>query len=106
MKLPLNTILLIAVSVLLTLQISSMFRSNKPNSYYKEKLADKEAEIKEVKQDRDLYRTKTDSLLALLRQSDTVLIREYKTNTIKYEKISPTVDAFNNDELRRAIFNY
>jgi FlaG/FlaF family flagellin (archaellin) len=104
---PLNTILLIAIAVLLTLQIQSWFgRSGKPNSYYKEKIADMDKEIQSIRSEREDTRRRYDSIILIQMQKDTVLIREYKTNTIKYEKIPVTVSNYSNDELRRAIYNY
>jgi hypothetical protein len=104
---PLNTILLIGIAVLLTLQIQSCFGGGgKPNSYYKEKIADMDKEIENIRSEREETRRRYDSIILIQMQKDTVLIREYKTNTIKYEKIPVTVGNFSNDELRRAIYNY
>lgn len=101
-----TNIVIIACAVLLTLKIESCFHRNRPDSYFKEKLADKETEIKEIRTDRDIIRGKYDSLIALDRRKDTVLIRDFRTNTIKYEKIPVDIRNLNNEDLRRAIYGY
>lgn len=108
MKLPVinTTWLWVGIAILLTLQVESCFHNRKPNSEYKKEIADKEKQIQEVVKDRDVIRGKYDSVIALLVEKDTVLIREYKTNTIKYEKIPFTVGNYSNDELRRAFTGY
>jgi hypothetical protein len=63
-------------------------------------------EIQSIRAEREDTRRRYDSIILIQMQKDTVLIREYKTNTIKYEKIPVTVGNFSNDELRRAIYNY
>jgi len=101
-----TTILLIAVAVLITLQIESCFHNRKPDKEYKKEISDKDKQIEQIGVERDIFRDKYDSVITLLTKKDTVLVREYKTNTIKYEKIPVTVNSFTNDELRRAITNY
>jgi outer membrane murein-binding lipoprotein Lpp len=102
----LNTILLIGVAVLLTLQIEGCFHNSKPDSEYKKQIAEKDKQIEQVSTERNDMRQKYDSVISLLTKKDTVLIREYKTNTIKYEKIPDNIRNLSNEDLRRAITGY
>lgn len=90
------------VAVLLTLQIEGCFHNRKPNSEYKKEIADKDKQIQQIGIDRDALRGKYDSVIRLLTLKDTVLIREYKTNTVKYEKIPIYINSLNKDSLRAA----
>lgn len=102
----LTLLLLVGCAVLLTLQIESLFHRNRPDSYYKEKLSDKEQQIKEVIAERDKARADYDSAIRVEQKKDTVLIEKYN-NLIKYEKEIPArVRNLSNEDLRRAINDF
>jgi hypothetical protein len=101
-----TTLLWVAIAVLLTLQVEGCLHNSKPDSAYKKEIAAKDKEIEKAGQERDVMRRRADSLIVLLMAKDTVLVREYKTNTVKYEKIPVIVGNLSNDELRRAVSNY
>lgn len=115
---PLNTILLIAVAVLLTLQIQSWFgRGSRPNDYYKEKIADKDSIISERQKlidqkEEELLRR--DERISQLEQRDSVLISNYLKNQTVYKKIDAQLKdipnrisriAGNDDSIRAAFSN-
>ena len=99
----LTLLLLVGCAVLLTLQVESCFHRNRPDSYYKEKLADKEQQIKEVIAERDKARADYDSAIRVEQKKDTVLIEKYN-NLIKYEKEIPArINSLDKQALHRAI---
>jgi hypothetical protein len=103
----LNTILLIAVAVLLTLQVSSWFRGgNKMNDYYKEKIADKDKQIDDVKKELVDARRWKDSITDLLMKRDTVLVTKLISNDKKQQNIITVVRDASKDELRRFVTDY
>lgn len=97
---------MLIVSVLATLQVTSCFDRRKPSSLYKEQIEQKDKRIEELGNDRDRYRTRYDSIIAVQKTKDTVIIREIKNNTIKYEQVRDRVNSLSNDELRRAITDF
>ena len=102
----LTLLLLVGCAALLTLQVESCFHRNRPDSYYKEKLADKEKQIQEVIAERDKARSEYDSAIRVEQKKDTVLIEKYN-NLIKYEKEIPArVRNLSNEDLRRAINSF
>lgn len=101
-----NLLLLVATAVLLTLQISSCFKSSRPESYYKEKISDLNSQIENIRAERDGYRDRYENVISEARARDTVLIKSYFYNQKKYEKIPVYIDNLSDDELRRAITDY
>jgi hypothetical protein len=89
-----TSVLLIIVAVLVTLQISSMFRRAPAP-------VDNREEIKAVQAERDYYRGKFDSVISAGKQRDTVWIKETVQLKTQYEKIRPTVESYSSNELLR-----
>jgi hypothetical protein len=103
----LNDFLLLSLAVLVTLQVRSCFDNKQPNNeLYEYKLQESEKAIKKAEQEREMYRSRYDSVIAVAKEKDTVLIREIKTNTVKYEQVPVRVNNYSNDELRRAVTEY
>jgi len=100
-----TTILLIAVAVLLTLQISSMFRKS-PAKPTDEVIKAKDELIKFIQEERQQDRVMYDSTIAALLRQDNQKVIEYKTTKVIYEKIPVRVNALSDDELRRAVEEY
>jgi hypothetical protein len=105
-KANITTLLFIVVAILLTLQVESCFHNSKPNSEYKKEIADKDKQIEDVTKDRDVARGKYDSVIHLLTLKDTVLIKEFHNNTVKYEKIPDNIRNLSNEDLRRSVWAY
>lgn len=100
----LNTILIIAVAVLLTLQISSWFRGKVVNE--KAIRLDEQGKAKEQIRLKDsVYYswrlTAQDSVIAMLKQQTGQKQIQYVQLKNDYGKIRPTVDAYSNNELLR-----
>ena len=90
----LTTILIVIVAVLMTAIImSTCSKSPKP--------IDNREEIKLVREERDYYRGKYDSVISQARERDTLLIMQTIQQKTNYEKIRPTVESYNNNELLR-----
>jgi len=53
--------------------------------------------------ERDTYRQWKDETVSTLKRKDSVFVIQYKTNTIKYEKIPVAVGNYSYDELRLAV---
>ena len=106
MKLSVNDMVLIAVAVLCGFMLSRLFPPKQQKNYSKEYHALQDSVRVQVGRDRDYWRGKYDSVIAVATKKDTMLIREYRTNTIKYEKIPNTVNSFSDDELRRAVTEF
>jgi len=99
-----TTILLIAVAVLLTLQISSMFRKSPVNE--KAIRLDEQGKAKEQLRLKDsVYYTGQlagrDSIIAALKQQAGQKQIQYVQLKNDYGKIRPTVDAYSSNELLR-----
>lgn len=102
-----QTILIIAVAVLATLQLSSMFRrqpkppDNRGEIEALQKVIEAKAETLAV------YREQQDKIIDALMKRDSVIAGQVKTQTkIIYEKIPTTVRNLSHDELRRAVTDY
>lgn len=102
----LNTILLVAVAVLLTLQISSLFKGGGKMPDISGELKAKDEIIEMIKEEREQDRRMFDSTIALLKEMDNNKVKEYYKTIPVYEKIPVTVSNYSNDELRRAIWSY
>lgn len=105
----LNTILLIGVAVLLTLQLNSCFsKVHKPEQMIrneerlkyleKERLADSIALVER--------RVQYDSVTALLMKKDTVIVTKLIANDKKQQNIITVVRDASKDELRRFVTEY
>lgn len=99
------SILLIAVAVLLTLQISAIFKRS-PAKPTDEVIKAKDELIKFIQVERQQDRAMFDSTIAALLREDAKKVIEYKTTKYIYEKIPANINRLNNDELRRAITEY
>ena len=98
-----ETILWIVLAALVTILVMTMFRCNPGVKDYSKQYHDLQDSLRQqLSEDRDYWRGKYDSVLVIANKRDTMLIRDYRTNTIKYEKIPTTVNSLNDDELRRA----
>jgi len=108
-KVNINTILIVAVAVLVTLQLNSFFKKSPPN----EKLIRAEMKIEQLEEKRKSDWVK-DSLLidaqskiiAVLQDKDTVIIRNINSSNDRVKKIPATVDNFDKSELHGAFSNF
>ncbi len=109
MKLPLNNILWIAVTVLITLQVKSCFTKTPPN----EKLIRTEEQIKQVEQKRisdsllnaSFLKVKDDSIMSLKEQ---LFGNNHKLQVNKntYDKVKPIVTDYSREQLRSEAVRY
>lgn len=99
------TLLFVFIAVLLTLQIKGCKEKADTTKQYKEKIKEVKDQQEQAVKDRDEVRAKYDSLLAIDRRRDTLLIERYKTNTIKYEAIPIYISNLDRDSLRAAAVN-
>jgi len=109
LKKNLDTILIIAVAVLLTLQISNMFRKSPVNEDLiraKMKIEYQDKMIEIISDDRINFRNKYDSVTALLLGKDANKAEQEKQIIVKYEKIPVYINSLNRDSLRAAVKRY
>jgi hypothetical protein len=101
----LNTILIVAVAVLVTLQVSSMFRKSSPN----ESLIRAEMKIEQLEQKRlsdsvllvEQLKAK-DLVIAALQEKDTVYIRNINSSNERVKNIPAAVNNISDDAGLRA----
>ena len=96
------TLLFVFIAVLLTLQIRGCKEKSDTTKQYKEKIDAVKQQQEQAVKDRNEVRAKYDSLLAIDRRRDTLLIQRYNTNTIKYEAIPVYINNLDRDSLRAA----
>ncbi len=110
MKLPSsNTILLVIAVVLITLQISSLFRKTQVN----EELIVAREKIKHIEGKRiadsinmDVFLKLKDENIALLKKQDAVIVNQYIQSNDKLKTITPAITNLDRENLRRAIERY
>ena len=98
----LNTILLIALAVMIVLQLKSCFDKAPPN----ERLIRAEMKIEALEEKRKSdslqladYRQQRDEMISALKVKDTTLIIKYETTKIKYADIPTAVNNLSRDSL-------
>lgn len=96
----------IAAVVICSFVISLFQKKPKEDKYFQMVLALKDSINEGLKRERDAERRHSDEKIKLLMDKDSVYVVQYKTNTIKYEKIPVTVSNYSDDELRRAAENF
>jgi hypothetical protein len=96
------SILLVALAVLVTLQLQSLFGGSKQAPDISGEIKAKDAIIEMIKTEREQDRREYDSTISLLMQKDQQKVIEYKTTKVIYEKIPVRVGNYSNDELRSA----
>lgn len=110
MKLPSsNTILLVIAVVLITLQISSLFRKTQVN----EELIVAREKIKHIEEKRiadsinmDVFLKLKDENIALLKKQDAVIVNQYIQSNDKLKTITPAITNLDRENLRRTIERY
>ena len=110
MKLPSsNTILLVIAVVLITLQISSLFRKAQVN----EELIIAREQIKHIEEKRisdsinmDVFLKLKDENIALLKKQDAVIVNQYIQSNDKLKTITPAITNLDRENLRRTIERY
>ena len=102
----LNTILLIGIAVLLTLQLNSCFSSGAKPPDISDKLKAKDELIEEIRGQRIEDRKIIDSVISLLSQKDEQKVREIKTIVTKIERVKEIVDPLSKDSLRVLITKF
>ena len=110
MKLPsLNTLLLIGVAVLLTLQLNSCFsKTHKPEEMIRNEEKLKASEERRIA-DSVMYAGKITILQDQITASQNVssqLASKYQSTKVIYEKIPLVITDYDREQLRRAIYNY
>ena len=104
-----KTILIVALTAIITFNVSSFFRKSPPN----EKLIRSEMKIEHLEEKRKsdslLYveRLKAkDDLFQLLQQKDTVIIRNINSSNDRIKKIPAAVNNLDKQQLRGAFTNF
>lgn len=102
-----QTLLIIAVAVLATLQLSSMFRRQPKPPDNRGEIEALDRVIEAKAETLAIYREQQDKIIQALLTRDTVIAGQVKTQTkIIYEKIPAAVSNLSHDDLRRAVENY
>lgn len=104
-----KTILIVALTAIITLNVSSFFRKSPPN----EKLIRTEMRIEQLEEKRksdsvlSAERLKAkDDLIQLLQQKDTVIIRNINSSNDRIKKIPAAVGNLDKQQLRGAFTNF
>jgi hypothetical protein len=98
----LNTILLIALAVFITLQLNSCFSSSPKIPDISDKLKAKDELIEEIRGQRIEDRKLIDSMVSLLSKQDEQKVREIKTIVTKYEQVPANINSLDREKLRAA----
>ena len=98
--------LLALVAIILIINLVTIFRQKKPVDNSRELIKAYDVAIKATEHDRETMREFKDFAIVQIHKADSIRVIQYQTKVIQYEKITPTVRNYNNDELRRAIENY
>ena len=110
MKLPsLNTLLIIGVAVLLTLQLKSCFdKTHKP-----EQMIRNEERIKFLEEKRlsdslatDAYLKLKDENISILKSKEATIVNQYIQSNDKIKTIAPTITNLDRENLRAAAIRY
>lgn len=96
----------LVIGVMGTVILMSVFGGSK-------KVIDKDGEIKlrdeiiqTIREDRDYYRSKYDSVIAAATTRNEDLKNQYKNTVIKYEKVPVIINDYDREQLRRAVTNF
>ena len=100
-KINIQSILLLAIAVLLILQFTCKSKPLPPDNSALIKAKDEV--IQSVIRERETFRQWKDETVMELQRKDSLLQIKQATNIIKYEKIPVIINGYDNDELRRAI---
>jgi hypothetical protein len=105
----LNTILLIAIAVFITLQLKSCFsKSHKPEQMVRNEERIKYLEQERIKDSINYVEVMAmyDSLIVISKQKSVVLAGQYTTTKKRLNEIPVIVNDFDREQLRRAIADY
>lgn len=102
----LNTVLIVAVAVLLTLQLQTCFSPGKKPPDISGEIKAKDDLIEVLQRGRQEDRRLLDSALTALSSLDAAKVTEYKTTVVKYEKIPVYINNLGRDSLRAAVENF
>lgn len=92
----------IAIAVIiLCISLFTAYR-NRGSDAYKELIKAKDETIQAVTRERDTERRLKDEAINELNKKDSLLQLKYKTNTVKYEKISSNINSLDREGLRAA----
>jgi len=95
--------ILIVGGIILCLFIGSLFSRPKQQTNIEVITKLYDSLIASIQRERNLTREMYDNAIAEAMQRDTVLIKEYKTNTIRYEAIPVYINNLSDDSLRAAV---
>jgi len=98
--------ILVVAGIIVGFFVSTIFKKKPQKSNYDLLIEAKQETINLLKSQLETERNYKDEIVKLMEKQDSVFVVQYKTNTIKYEKIPVTVANFSDDELRSAVENF
>lgn len=104
--LSLNTVLIVAVAVLMTLQVQSCLSGSKKPPDISGEIKAKDELIEVLRRGREDDRRMLDSTFAVLKSMESEKVKEYHKTVIKYEAIPVYINTLERDSLRAVFENF